>query len=402
MKYLCRKISDMFSMNRISDYIEQFTHLWQLPLSNPILILSILFLIILLVPIILGKFKIPGIIGLIIAGIIIGPYGLHLLENDSSIEFFSTIGLLYILFLAGLDLDINQFKVVRNRSLVFGALTFSIPFLIGFPVCYYILQIDFLASLLTSSMFATHTLVAYPIVSKFGISKNQAVAITVGGTILTDTLVLILMAVLLDSKTGSLNFAFFVKVAVSLAVFSTIMFWIIPHITRWFFRKLESEKASHFIFVLSVLFFAAFLAEISGLDSIIGAFVAGLVLNRLIPHSSTLMNRIEFFGNAFFVPFFLISVGMLLDVSLLLDGYRPIFIAVILSLAAFFGKWLAAFFTQKLYRFSKYQRQLIFGLSSSHAAATLAIILSGYKAGILDENILNGTIILILITCMVA
>src|SRR5574344_3036601 len=224
-------------MDTLIAFLNHLAEFFQTPLTSPILILSLLLFIILLVPIVFGKLNIPGVIGLILAGVIIGPYGFGILENSSSIDLFSTIGLLYIMFIAGLELDMNQFRIVKNRSLVFGLLTFSLPLAIGFPVCYYVLKLDFLASLLTASMFASQTLVAYPIVSKFGITKNQAVAITVGGTILTDTLVLILMAVLLDSKTGSLNFAFFVKVAVSLAVFSTIMFWIIPHITRWFFRK---------------------------------------------------------------------------------------------------------------------------------------------------------------------
>jgi nucleotide-binding universal stress UspA family protein len=251
-------------------------------------------------------------------------------------------------------------------------------------------------------MFATHTLVAYPIVSKLGVSKNQAVAITVGGTILTDTAVLIILAVIMGNSQGNLNQEFWVRLGVSLAIFSAIMFLIIPRIAKWFFRKLESEKHSHYIFVLSVVFFAAFLAEVAGVEPIIGAFVAGLALNKLIPHSSALMNRIEFIGNSLFIPFFLISVGMLVDVSVILSGPMALIVAGTLSVVALFGKWFAALFTQLVFKYSKAQRQLIFGLSSAHAAATLAVILVGYKAEILDENILNGTIILILITCIVA
>ena len=251
-------------------------------------------------------------------------------------------------------------------------------------------------------MFATHTLVAYPIVSKLGIAKNQAVAITVGGTILTDTAVLIILAVIMGSSQGNLNQAFWVKLIISLAIFSAIMFLIIPRVAKWFFKKLESEKHAHYIFVLSVVFFAAFLAEVAGVEPIIGAFVAGLALNPLIPHSSALMNRIEFMGNSLFIPFFLISVGMLVDVSVILSGPTALIVAGTLSVVAIFGKWIAAFFTQIVFKYTRTERQLIFGLSSAHAAATLAVILVGFKAKILDENILNGTIILILITCIVA
>ena len=386
----------------MTDYFSHLMSEFNLPLESPVLVFSLILFIILLSPILLKRLNIPGIIGLIISGVIIGPYGLGILEKNSAIDLFSTIGLLYIMFIAGLELDLNEFKSNRNKSLLFGLFTFLIPIAIGYPVCFYLLGYDFNTSFLTASMFATHTLVAYPIVSKLGVSKNQAVAITVGGTILTDTAVLIILAVILGNSQGNLNQEFWIRLGISLVIFSAIMFLIIPRIAKWFFRELESEKHSHYIFVLSVVFFAAFLAEVAGLEPIIGAFVAGLALNKLIPHSSALMNRIEFIGNSLFIPFFLISVGMLVDVSVILSGPMALIVAGTLSVVALSGKWLAALFTQLAFKYSKAQRQLIFGLSSAHAAATLAIILVGYKAGILDENILNGTIILILITCIIA
>ncbi|MGE0637764.1 MAG: cation:proton antiporter [Bacteroidia bacterium] len=384
------------------EVLEHFVREFQLPLKNPVLVFSLILFIILLSPIMLRRFNIPGIIVLIISGVIIGPHGFYLLENNSAVDLFSTIGLLYIMFIAGLELDLHEFRVNKNKSLVFGLFTFALPLIIGFPVCHYLLGYDFNASFLTASMFATHTLVAYPLVSKWGISKNQAVAVTVGGTILTDTAVLIILAVVMGNSKGTLNQEFWIRLGVSFAIFSVIMFAVIPRFAKWFFSKLESEKHSHYIFVLSVVFFAAFLAEAAGLEPIIGAFAAGLALNPLVPHSSPLMNRIEFIGNALFIPLFLISVGMLVDVSVIFSGYMAIVIALTLSAVALFGKWLAAMFTQLIFRYSKAQGQLIFGLSSAHAAATLAVIMVGYKAGILDENILNGTIILILITCIVA
>lgn len=386
----------------MNDFFDHLMHEFELPLKNPVLIFSLILFIILLSPILLKRLNVPGIIGLIISGVIIGPHGLNILEKTSAVELFSTIGLLYIMFIAGLELDMNEFKANQNKSLLFGFLTFIIPITIGFPVCYYLLAYDFNASFLTASMFATHTLVAYPIVSRFGISKNPAVAISVGGTILTDTAVLIILAVIMRNANGNLNAEFWYKLAISLAIFSVIMFVLIPRIAKWFFSKLESEKHAHYIFVLSVVFFAAFLAEVAGVEKIIGAFVAGLALNKLIPHSSALMNRIEFIGNALFIPFFLISVGMVVDTSVIFNGNMALIVAGTLTIVALLGKWIAAYFTQLIFNFTTSQRQLIFGLSSSHAAATLAIILVGYNAGILDENILNGTIILILITCVVA
>lgn len=385
-----------------TSFFNQIAHEFERPFQNPVLVFAVILFIILLSPILLRKLKIPGIIGLIISGVVIGPHGLNILEQNSAVKLFSTIGLLYIMFIAGLELDLKEFQRNKNKSLVFGFLTFTIPLMIGFPVCYYFLDFSVTASLLISSMFSTHTMVSYPIVSKFGISKNEAVAITVGGTILTDTSVLILLAVILGSKNGNLSPSFWVQLVASLAVFSGIMFWIIPRVTAWFFKKLESEKTSHYIFVLSVVFFAAFLAELAGVEPIIGAFVAGLALNKLIPYSSTLMNRIEFIGNSIFIPFFLISVGMLVDISVLLKGTTALIIAITLSLVALLGKWFAASATSSIFRYSADQRKLIFGLSSSHAAATLAVILVGFQTKIIGEHVLNGTILLILVTCLVS
>jgi Kef-type K+ transport system membrane component KefB len=381
-----------------SDKVHEFT----LPLNNPVLVFSLILFIILLAPILMRRLNLPGIIGLIISGIIIGPFGLNILEKNSAVELFSTIGLLYIMFIAGLELDMNEFKKNRHKSVVFGFLTFFIPMAIGFPLCYYLLHYGVNASLLVAGMFATHTLIAYPIVSKLGVSKNQAVAITVGGTIITDMVVLILLAVIMGNNNGNLNEGFWIRLGISVVIFSALMFWAIPRITKWFFNKLESEKYAHYIFVLSVVFLAAFMAEMAGLESIIGAFVAGLALNTLIPNSSPLMNRIEFIGNSLFIPFFLISVGMLVDVKVILSGSTAIIIAAVLLVGAVLGKWLAAIFTQLLFKYSKAQRNLIFGLSSARVAATLAVILVGYREGILDDNILNGTVLLILVTSFIS
>ncbi len=382
--------------------MEEISESFKLPWQNPVLIFSLILFIILIAPTVLNRLKIPGIIGLILSGAIIGPHALNLLEKGLFTEVFSTVGLLYIMFIAGLELDMNEFKAHRNRSITFGFFSFAIPLGIGFPVCFYLLDYDFYASLLTASMFATHTLVTYPIVSRLRVSSNPAVAVTVGGTILTDTAVLVLLAVIVGAHKGSLSLEFWVRLIISLAVFMGIMFYIVPKITQWFFKKMASEKYAHFIFVLSMVFLAAFLAQLAGVEAIIGAFVAGLALNPLIPNSSVLFNRIEFIGNALFIPFFLISVGMLVDASVLFNGPWALIVAGTLIVVAITGKWLAAFFTQQVFKYSKSERQLIFGLSNAHAAATLAIILVGYREGILDINILNGTIVLILVTCVVA
>jgi Kef-type K+ transport system membrane component KefB len=382
--------------------IIQFNDFIQRPITSPILVFSLLLLVILISPFLLRKLNIPGIIGLIISGVIIGPHGLNLVENNSAVELFATIGLLYIMFIAGLDLDIIEFGRNKNKSILFGIYTFIIPLLIGFPVCYYLLHLNFFASLLVSSMFSTHTLVSYPIVSKLGITRNQAVAATVGGTILTDTSVLLLLAVIIGAWQGSLDDIFWYRIIIGSTFLLSFVFIVIPRLSKWFFKKMESEKHSHYIFVLAIVFFSAFLSQLAGVEPIIGAFVSGLALNRVIPHTSALMNRIEFIGNSLFIPFFLISVGMLVNVSIIFNGPTALIIAITLTIVALFSKWIAAYFTQITLKYTRNQRKLIFGLSSSHAAATLAVIVVGFNAGILNENIINGTILLILITCIVS
>lgn len=373
-----------------------------LPFQEPVLVFSLVLFIILLAPILLGRIKIPSIIGLIVAGVIVGPYGFNLLERNSAIELFGTVGLLYIMFLVGLELDLNEFKKNKFRSLFFGISIFLVPISIGIPVCYYFLDLELTSSILTASMFATYTLIAYPLVSRLGITKNEAVNIAVGGIMVTDTLVLLLLAVITGSESGGLNYAYWVSLGLSIAVFSFIVFWGFPKAGRWFFKNVEGENTSRFIFVLALVFLAAFLAEVAGMEAIIGAFTAGLALNRLIPHTSPLMNRIEFVGNALFIPFFLISVGMLVNLKVLLEGPEALIIAGTLTPVALTGKWLTAFITQKIFGYSSVQRNVIFGLSSAHAAATLAVILVGYQLELVDENVLNGAIILIFVTCLVS
>jgi len=386
-------------MNKV---FENLQNLFQTPFQSSVLVFALILFIILLAPLVFRRIKIPGIIGLILAGVIIGPHGLNLIAKNSAIDLFSTIGLLYIMFLAGLELDLKGFANYKHKSIVFGFFTFIVPFAIGYPVCRFLLGFSFETSFLVSSMFATHTLVTYPIVSRLGISRNEAVGITVGGTMLTDTAVLIILAVISGSVNGEITIDFWIKFSISVILFLFIVLFLIPKLARWFFRNFEAEKNSHFIFVLAMVFLAAFLSEVAGLEPIIGAFAAGIALNRLIPHTSSLMNRLEFVGNSLFIPFFLISVGMLINLRVITQGPYALIIAATLTIVALIGKYIAAWVTAAIFRYSKAYRNLIFGLSSSHAAATIAVIMVGFRLGIVEENILNGTIVLILVTCLVA
>lgn len=383
-----------------------------LPLKNPVVIFSLVLFIILFAPILFNKIKVPHIIGLIIAGVIVGPYGFNLLSRDSSIVLFGTVGLLYIMFLAGLEIDLSEFKKNSNKILFFGLVTFLFPFILGTLASYYVLGYGFTSSMLLASMFSTHTLVAYPIASRYGVARNRAVTLTVGGTMITDILALLILAIIVGTTKEEVNSTFWFTLGVSCLMFVGVVFFVFPIIIRWFFKHFE-DSVSQYIFVLAIVFLASFLAEAAGIEAIIGAFFSGLVLNRFVPHSSPLMNRIDFVGNALFIPFFLIGVGMLVDVSVLFKGTGALKVAGVIVLIAVVTKYVAALVTQKVFKYTKEEGSMIFGLSSSHAAATLAIILVGYNIIIgesasgepirlLNEDVLNGTILLILISCAIS
>jgi Kef-type K+ transport system membrane component KefB len=385
---------------------------FSLPLTNPVIIFSLVLFIILFAPILFNKIRVPHIIGLILAGIIIGPYGFNFLLRDSSIVLFGTVGLLYIMFTAGLEIDLEEFKKNTWKSLVFGLFTFLIPMVLGTYSANIILGYSWPTSLLLASMFSSHTLLAYPIASRYGIARIRSVTLTIGGTIITDILALLVLAGVTGMTQGNINTAFWVRLGIATLVFGVIVFFVFPLIARWFFKKFE-DPVSQYIFVLAMVFLGAFLAQLAGLESIVGAFLAGLTLNRFIPHSSPLMNRIEFVGNAFFIPFFLISVGMLIDFRVLFKGFGALKVALLMTVLAIVSKYVAAFLTQKTFRLSKEERQMIFGLSTARVGATLAIVLVGYNIIIgetpsgepirlLSENVLNGTILMILITCTIS
>ena len=383
-----------------------------LPLTNPVLKFLLILVIILFAPIILNKIKIPHLLGLIIAGAVIGPNGINLMERDSSIILSGTAGLLYIMFLAGLEIDLADFKKNSRKSLVFGLYTFLIPMTLGTLAGLYVLEFSLPTSVLLASMFASHTLIAYPLISKMGVAKNKAVNITVGGTMITDTLALLVLAVIVGMTTGEVNTEFWIRLSISILVFGLIVMLLFPIIGRWFFKRFD-DNVSQYIFVLVMVFLGAVLAEMAGIEAIIGAFLAGLALNRLIPHTSPLMNRIEFVGNAIFIPFFLIGVGMLIDYRAFFKDLETIKVASVMIIVATTAKFLAAWITQKTYKFSVDERRLIFGLSNAQAAATLAAVLVGYNVivgetetgepiRLLSESILNGTILMILFTCTIA
>ena len=360
----------------------------------------------------LNKLKIPHLLGLIIAGAIIGPNGLNLVLRDSSIILSGTAGLLYIMFLAGLEIDMGDFKKNSGRSFVFGMYTFLIPMALGIVAGLYVLHFSMETSILLASMFASHTLIAYPIISKLGITKDKSVTITVGGTMITDMLALLVLTVIVGMATGVIGEHFWTRLSISIVIFVLFVVIAFPIAGRWFFKHVQ-DSISQYIFVLVMVFLGAYLAELAGIESIIGSFLAGLSLNRLIPRSSPLMHRVEFIGNSIFIPFFLIGVGMLIDYRAFFTSFDTIKVGIVMIIVATIAKYAAAWLTQKTFRMSVDQRRIIFGLSNAQAAATLAAVMVGYNVilgqtpegepiRLLNESVLNGTILMILVTCTMA
>lgn len=373
---------------------------FSIPFEDPVLIFALVMLIILLAPILFRKLKIPGLVGLILAGTVVGPGLLGLIERDFTIELLGTVGLLYLMFMAGLSIDLNRFEKLKEKSMGFGFLSFIFPMGAALYVGVEFLEFSFATSLLLGSIVGSHTLLAYPIAERLGITKSTGVTMSMGGTLVTDTLSLGVLAVVAGSVGDDLGTGYWIGFGTSVGVFVAAALLILPRLGQWFFRNIQYDNNIDFVFMVAVLFTTAFFAGLAGLAPIIGAFMAGLLLNRLVPSSSTLMSRIQFVGNALFIPFFLISVGMLVDVRVL-GSLEVWMLAVVFSLLVFFGKGLAALIVRFLFKFTNEEALVVYGLTTPQSAATLAVTLVGFELGFFDTTAVNAVVIMILITCLV-
>ena len=357
--------------------------------------------IVLFAPLVFNKLRMPHIIGMILAGLLIGPYGLNIIERDASFKLFGDVGLYYIMFLASLEINMQEMKQAKGGALMLGLAVFAIPIALGLFTNIVILDYGIVASVLLASMYASYTLISYPIVARYGLSRLKCVNFVVGGTIITDTLTLLVLAVVVGSHTGEASAWTVLLMLVKLLVIVAVIIFFFPRIARYFFRR-YNDSVIQYIFVMVMLFLGAGMMKLIGMEGILGAFITGLVLNRLIPHSSPLMRRIDFVGNAIFIPYFLIGVGMMINVRVLFNGGDSLLVAAVMVATALLGKWTASLMVAKSYRLSTNERRLMFGLSTSQAAATLAAAFVGHKIGLLNEDVLNGTILLILVTCIVS
>jgi len=384
------------------------------PITNPTLIFFVVLCIILFAPIIMGKLRIPHIIGMVLAGVLVGKYGLNILERDNSFELFGRVGLCYIMFLAGLEMDTEGIKRNSSRFLIFGTLTCFVPLIMTYFMAMWLLDYNSPSSFLLGCIMASNTLIAYPIITRYGLQRNSSVSLSVGSSMISLFMALVMLAGLTASH-SNLNIQhstlslllFWLWFLLKIALFCAGSFLLIPRVTRFFLRR-YSDAVMQFIFVLSVMFLSAALTEAIGLEAIFGAFFSGLILNRYIPHVSPLMNRIEFIGNALFIPYFLIGVGMLINVRTLFEGTHMLWIVGLIAFFGTFGKAVAAYLSSLLFKLPKAEGNMMFGLTSAHAAGAIAMIMVGMRIEVapgqylVTDDMLNGVVIMILVTCIVS
>ncbi len=369
--------------------------------TEPVQIFFIVLAIILFAPLLLNKLRVPHIIGMIVAGVVVGPYGFNVLDNDSSFAIFGQVGLLYLMFLAGLEIDMYHLKMNLRRGLVFGVLTLFFPLIIGVFTSVEWLDVDWTTAWLLGAMYASHTLLAYPVVARFGITKAPAVLIAIVGTIVAVIGALLVLAITVNiRREGAFDISVVGMLMVRVALWVVVLLYIYPRLTRYFFKK-YNDKVMQYVFVLGLVFLAACTAQLIGLEPVLGAFFAGLLLNRYIPIASPLMSSIEFVGNALFIPYFLISVGMMINLRVL-GNTGTLLVAAIMLTVALVSKWVPAWIAGKIYGMGRSSRNVMFGLTTAHTAVALAVIAVGYQMEMFDERILNSTIIVVMITCALA
>ncbi|MBQ2440484.1 MAG: cation:proton antiporter [Muribaculaceae bacterium] len=378
------------------------TALMELPLRQPVAIFLLVLVIILFTPLLLRRLKIPHIIGMILAGMVVGPYGFNILERDASFQIFGQVGILYLMFLAGVEIDMFNLKQNLRKGVLFGLISFTIPMVGGLLLTHYILDTSWLTSTLIASMYASHTLISYPITARFGLTNSRSAVISICGTVVAVLLALVVLAeVVAVQEHGAFQWFRILRLFGLLIVYCGALYYLVPIMTRRFFKSVN-EPVTQYIYVMAVMLLASLLAQLIGLEAILGAFLAGLVLNRYIPKRSALMNRIEFVGNAVFIPYFLIGVGMLININVILKGWNVVWIALNMIVVALVCKWLAVYIAQRLYGFDKVERMLMFGLTSGKAAATIAATMVGYQYGLISEDVMNGAVLMILGCCAIA
>ncbi len=370
--------------------------------TDPTWIFFIVLSIILAAPM-LRRWNVPHIVGLILAGVLIGPYGLHLMDRDRSFEIFGQVGVYYIMFTAALELDMGSVQQYGRRGMQYGLLTFFIPFVLGYASSRWLLDMQPITSVIMGCIYGSHTLVSYPIVGRYGMGKHRTVVVTVVSTAIATLLALLVLAVSLEMGKQAVEWHFWLLFFLRCVAFFVFVGYVLPRVGRWFLRRVD-DNVLQFAFVLGMLFLSAALAALAGLEGLLGAFMAGLVANRLIPRTSPLMNRIEFMGNALFVPYFLIGVGMLVNIRILFSTPATLIMILVVVLTATVTKFLPALIHKYLWREGWDASLLMFGLTNAHSAGALAIVMiaTAPEVGLMDAEMINATVMLILFSCIIS
>jgi Kef-type K+ transport system membrane component KefB len=360
----------------------------------------VVFATLLLGPVLFRRAGIPGIIGLLIGGYAIGPHGLGLIgAGNSTLPDLGQLGLLYLMFVAGVELDLNLLSRYRRSAVAFGLLTFIFPMALG-TIVGLALGWEVSAAILLGSLLSSHTLITYPAVREAGLSSDPAVATAVGSTVLTDTLALVVLAAVAGSVGGGRSSAeVALQLGVGLVVLVCFSLLVLPLLAEWAFRWLGAERSVRYVVAITAFLSAATVAELFGIEGIVGAFFAGLALNRLVPNEGQLMDRIEFFGGAVFIPVFLVSVGLILNPAVMVKG-ETLGLAALFIVACLGGKALAAMLSARLLGFSRSQAGLLFSLSAAQAAATLAATVIGFQIGLFDSAVVNAVLVVILVSVL--
>lgn len=371
------------------------------PITDPVAVFLIMMGVLLIAPILFEKIRLPGIVGLIVAGIIIGPYGIGLLERDKTIVLFGTVGLLFLMFMAGLETSLDDLKENGDKATVFGLATFIVPMALGTGAMLFI-GYDILAAILVASCFASHTLLSLPIVSKRGLMRTPMMTVTLGGTLIVNILALLVLTIVVRANQGGLTLGFWLFLIPALAIYTLATLFGVPKLGRWFFRTFGRDEGAEFTFVVLTLFVVSYVAKLIDIEPIIGAFLAGISIRPLIPQLSPLMNRIQFIGNTLFIPLFLLSVGMLVNPKTLISEPRSFIVSGVMIVVAIVAKFIPAWGVGKYFKFSFPNIMVMFGLSVAQAAGTLAAITVAFQIKLVDELTVNGTIAMILVTCIVS
>jgi Kef-type K+ transport system membrane component KefB len=367
------------------------------PIDDPILQFTALVTISLVMQLLFERFHLPGIVGLLLAGMLLGPGALHVLPRGDVMDLLGAVGLVYLMFMAGVEIDLGVFRTHYRETAVFGSLAFSLS-LVPAVIGGFLIGFDWTAAILLGALLSSHTLLAYPIVASLRLTHRHSIVTTIGGTLLTDTLALLLLALVIAEPDGGMLGR--VMPLLLLALMAGGSLWLVPLVGRHVLERFATQRATRALFALVVLLLLASLAEVIGTHEILGAFLAGVCLNRTMGRRPELLEHFDFVGRMLFIPFFFISTGMLLDLNVFRGDLTVWWLAAMLLAVVLVGKASASWLSGGLYGYSRLDRLMMMSLTIPQAAATLAVAIVARQAGLFPDAVVDAVIVLIFVTCL--